>query len=125
MAPPAPPPRPRLLRRAAPALLVGFGLVAMGQQWLMSRANQPVLPAVAVTAPVLPHGSACLQRDSVLAGLAARGIRAHPETPAFCVTPPGLTEWFALDPVGPDGTHLAFDINGCLQVWAPCEGTAP
>jgi len=111
-------------RRIAPVLLAGIGLILLGERWVSERANRPPpAPAVAGIAPLA--GTACLQRDSVLTALTARGIHARPEVPTFCHGPADLPQWFAFDPIGPDGTHLAFDAAGCLTVWAPAPCPAP
>jgi len=112
------------MRRIAPALLVGFGLLALGQQALIAWQNRPA-PAPVVDGIVPIAGAGCLSRDAVLTALGQRGIRAHPEVPAFCHAPADLPDWYALDPVGPDGTHLAFDAAGCLAVWTPAPCPAP
>jgi hypothetical protein len=109
-----------VLRRYATPIILGLGLLGLAQQGLMSWLNRPA-PAPVVP-PVHLAGSACLPEAQVLAALAARGVQAVPETPDFCAEPAGLVHWYALTPVGPDGTHLAFDAAGCLRPWTACEG---
>jgi hypothetical protein len=110
-------------RRWAPVFLGGMtvlflSLSAIG--WWQRTAAQSQAGTVILAGHPHPAGAACLDRDHVLAGLTARGITATAEPQPFCVTPPGLSDWLALTPAPPEGTHIAFDINGCLVTWEPC-----
>jgi hypothetical protein len=109
-------------RRWAPVFLGAMTVLFLGVGALgwWQRTVEQVPQGVALGGVLGQHGADCLPRDTVLATLSARGITATPEPPPFCVTPPGLTDWLALSPAPPEGTHLAFDINGCLAAWDPC-----
>jgi hypothetical protein len=115
------------LRRHAGTLILGLAALGLAQQGLTWWMNQPDRARLALPGITHVPGSECLAEATVIAALAGRGVRAHPELPDFCTAEAGLTHWYALDPVGPDGTHLAFDGAGCLRTWtpAPCPAGPP
>jgi hypothetical protein len=110
-----------MLRRWAPGIVLGLSLVAMGEGVVNGWGQQMVqqMPLVSGLRPVA--GGGCLQEAAVLALLQARDVEAVPEVPEFCAQPAGLTRWYALTPLGPDGTHIAFDSAGCLADWQPAQ----
>lgn len=109
------------LRRVAPYVLAGLTVILLGQQAINGWMSRPAPASVALSGITPSRGTDCLPEVTVLATLAARGIAATAEDPAFCATPPGLTHWYALSPTGPNGTHIAFDPAGCLQPWLPVD----
>jgi hypothetical protein len=114
------------MKSFAPWIIAGLTLLGLAERTINAREAERRLNETTAVHDLhreMTAGS-CIVKDNVLAVLALRGWTITPETPAFCATPPGLEDWVAIagpppNPFGANGSHLAFDAEGCLVTWEP------
>ncbi len=117
------------MKRWTPWIIAGLSLLGLAERQVSAWNAEQRAMAASTAHDVhreLTQG-ACIAKDNVLTVLAQRGWSMTPETPPFCVNPPGMLDWVAIqgpppNPFGDSESHLAFDVNGCLVTWeeVPC-----